>query len=152
MPALTYKPELWLTPARVVVDRLDGYNFDPPGLTLSYGENLFRSFPRTADETSGIPHAAVFVLLRSGGPLRRSSPKSMLPSLVSVFLRGLPREFEVFEDFARVLWAHLNATDLASLPTGYHKLNCQDSEPEWNGLDGVGHPLWTINITLEREE
>jgi hypothetical protein len=152
MTALVVKPELYTAPSRVVVDRLDGYHFEPPGLTLSYGENLFRGFPRTADDTSGVPEAAVFVLTRSGGPLRRSSPKSMLPSLVSVFLRGLPREFEQFEDFARVLWAHLNATDLRALPAGWHKLDCQESEPEWNGLDGVGHPLWTINLTLEREE
>jgi hypothetical protein len=152
MTTLVIKPELEMAPAQVVLERIDGLHYEPPGETLRYGENLFRGFPRVAD--AEMPRLAVFVLMRAGGPPRRMLAPSaaLLPVTVGVFIRGLPREFETYEDFARVLWFHLNGTDQRNLPRGYHKFECQESEPEWAGLDGAGHPVWTINVILEREE
>jgi hypothetical protein len=135
-------------PSLAVVEALDGELFFPPGVRLEHGRNLYRAYPREADGT--MPHVAAFVLLRGGEPIkfRLESPSERV-SLVTVFLRGEPQRFSDGEDLARHVWLFLHNMDP---PQGYQDCRVTDSEPEFSGIDAVGHPRWFINLRLIHED
>lgn len=145
----TVNPTLVTAPSAAIVHALDGVMFEPARVRLQYGENLYRSYPRIADDN--VPHIAVFVLTRTGEPPApmRSPQLSFLSSLVSVYLRGEPGRFEESEDLARLVWWYLHTMEM---PPQYVDCRCQEAEPEWNGTDAAGHPQWTINLRMKREE
>jgi hypothetical protein len=142
-------PTLIVAPSKRLVQAIDG-KFLSEDIKMRYGENLYRGYPRIVDDVS-VPHMATFVLTRAGeAPDRMRSPqKARLASLMGVYFRGEPNRFEESEDAVRVLWWHLHTM---SIPAPFTECVCQDSEPEWNGADITGHPLWTINVRMIREE
>jgi len=134
------------SPSQAVVDVLDNQLFEPPGVRLEAGSNLYRAYPRDPDGT--MPSTAAFVLLRGGEPVTyRLSDDSQLVSLVTVYLRGEPQRFEAGEEFSRAVWRFLHKLEP---PADYQDCRVMDSEPEFAGASG--YPVWFINLRMIREE
>lgn len=144
-------------PSTAVCSLMDGQTLNPPspGIPLSLGVNLFRGYVRAPVSASigEVPAIAVFVLCLGGTkPVHyMSSPSQRTDRLyasVRVFVRMEPNRFGDGEDMARSVWRLLQR----NIPNGYLECKCEMSEPEFLGPDDTEHPVWTINLRLEREE
>lgn len=135
------------SPSQAVVDAIDGTLLSP-GVRFEAGANLYRAYPRDPD--ANMPPVAAFVLLRSGEAVKwRLSDATELSSLVTVYIRGEPQNFEQGEELSRSMWSFLHTLPP---PSDYRDCQVMDSEPEFAGLGGAGHPNWFVNLRLIREE
>lgn len=138
-------------PSVVVVGSLNQQRFDPPGVLLELGSNLFRGYARPVDKA--VPSVAVFCCLRGGDPPTYVHRDCMrLSSTVSVYVRGAAQRHADGEDFARAVWFYLHTRWEGQAPEGYTDVRIGESEPEFAGFDDFAHSLWTINLRLLREE
>lgn len=121
-----------------------------PDLALVYGQNLFcgpvRSIEQRPNEPAPqIPQRAVFVLASGGEPPKTQHDGTCEHnSLVQVWVRGERGRFEAGQELARACWYALHDTR----PEGYMVVECQESEPRYNGPVEDLH-TWVIVLRVQ---
>ena len=116
-----------------------------PLSAYTLGTNLFQGPMRPVSGV--IPHRAIFVLNLGGpAPLDKFNGTPIRRNNVQVMLRGNVDAFSATQADAE---ACRDAPHLATV-SGY--LRCAAIEPVYLGLDDNEHPLFSLNLSLMRED
>lgn len=100
--------------------------------------------------SSLVPHAAVFCLA-DGGPAPEpylGGATSIYKARVSIYVRGNVGAESTARTLARTALASIQVTK----PTGYIRVDAEQSEPQWLGYDDTDHPIFLVSCLCWKEQ